>query len=122
VRNDFETWYPKVAKGGVVLFHDIEARMMDFGAWRFWAELAPRHASFAFRHGFGLGVLRKAGGSPAEAPLLELLFSGDEEAASRLRAFYVHASRHVDLLRYAAFLAGVRAALRAEGEAGGSHP
>src|SRR6185503_3279335 len=38
VRGDFEKWYPKVKPGGILLFHDILARLRDFGAWRFWAE------------------------------------------------------------------------------------
>jgi hypothetical protein len=111
VHGDFETWYPKVSKGGIVLLHDVAARQMDFGAWRFWAELATAHTSFTFWHGFGLGVLRKAGDLPTEGPLLELLFSGDVQTESRLRAFYVHASQHVDMLRYAAFVEAVQAAL-----------
>jgi predicted O-methyltransferase YrrM len=100
VRNDFETWYPKVAPGGVVLFHDIAARMMDFGAWKYWDEVTKNHRTFAFRHGFGLGVLQKEGGPAREAPLLELLFSGDGAVESKLRALYVHAARHVDILRH----------------------
>jgi hypothetical protein len=99
VRGDFEAWYPKVSPGGIVLFHDIAARLLDFGAWRFWDEISARHASFAFRHGYGLGVLRKPGDPPLETPLLQMLFSGDEAVAARLRAFYVHASRHVELIR-----------------------
>lgn len=100
VRNDFETWYPKVAPGGVVLFHDIAARIMDFGAWKYWDELTRQHRTFTFRHGFGLGALLKPGGPPRDAPLLELLFSGDAGVESKVRALYVHAAKHVDLLRH----------------------
>lgn len=100
VRSDFETWYPKVTPGGIVLFHDIAARMMDFGAWKYWSELASVHEAFTFRHGFGLGVLRKPGGTRQDGPLLRHLFSGDSEARDKLRAFYVHAAEHVDLLRH----------------------
>lgn len=102
VRNDFETWYPKVAPGGVVLFHDIAARIMDFGAWKYWSELVAGHRTFTFTHGFGLGVLQKPGGPDRNAPLLDLLFSGDPEAAAKLRALYVHAARHVNMLRHRA--------------------
>lgn len=98
VRDDFERWYPKVRPGGVVLFHDIAARLLDFGAWRFWAELTQEHETFWFKHGFGLGVLRKPGSSK-RAPLLDFLFSKDENTRSRLRAFYVHAAEHLELLR-----------------------
>src|SRR4029079_17571444 len=99
VRGDFERWYPKVAPGGIVLFHDIAARVLDFGVWKFWRDLGADHETFAFQHGFGLGVLRKPGGPSATAPLLQLLFSSDAQPTRRLRAFYVHASRHVDLVR-----------------------
>jgi predicted O-methyltransferase YrrM len=122
VRGDFETWYPKVAPGGIVLFHDVAARQMDFGAWRYWAELAARHRTFTFQHGFGLGVLNKSGPPRAEAPLLELLFSGDAQIEARLRALYVHASRHVDMLRYAAFVDAVGAALREQRSAQAETP
>ena len=40
VQEDFTTWLPKVRPGGIILFHDIQARMMDFGAWKFWEELS----------------------------------------------------------------------------------
>jgi hypothetical protein len=113
VREDFETWYPKTVPGGIVLFHDVQARMLDFGAWRFWSEIEGRHETFLFRHGYGLGVLRKSGGPVRDAALLHLLFGGDEAARARLRAFYVHAGEHVDLLRQRDFAEQVRAALRA---------
>jgi hypothetical protein len=67
-------------------------------------------------------VLRKPGESDARAPLLELLFSGDPHTQARMRAFYVYASRHVDMLRYAAFVEAVGAALRAENTASATTP
>jgi predicted O-methyltransferase YrrM len=112
VRQDFETWYPKVAPGGVVLFHDIAARMMDFGAWKYWSELTERHRTFTFRHGFGLGVLEKPGAAGARGPLVEMLFSGDPATEAKLRALYIHAAKHVDLLRYGAALEQLKARVR----------
>jgi hypothetical protein len=99
VRHDFESWYPKLKPGGIALFHDVAARLHDFGAWRFWNEIASRHQTFLFNHGFGLGVLRKPGGQPLNAPLLEFLFGNDEAVKARLRAFYVHVSEHHDWRR-----------------------
>ena len=88
VREDFENWYPKVAPGGIVLFHDVRARIKDFGAWKFWGELESSHEQcFRFDHGFGLGVLRKPGPVLADQPLLQLLFAGSAEEHVRLRQF-----------------------------------
>jgi len=99
VKEDFSTWYPKVKPGGVILFHDVYARMMDFGAWKFWQEIAQQYPSFEFRHGFGLGVLRKPGGAVLTAPLLKILFEGNVEDHANLRALYVHAAKHFEYAR-----------------------
>lgn len=99
VKHDFETWYPKVKPGGIILFHDIEARMKDYGAWRFWEELAPAHRTFAFRHGYGLGILQKPGGGAATGPLLSLLFDGNADTQQKIRKFYAHISRYRDAVR-----------------------
>jgi len=99
VKEDFETWYPKVKPGGIILFHDVYARMMDFGAWKFWREIAQQYPSFEFRHGFGLGVLQKPGGNQKNDPLQSALFSADEEVHAQLRALYVHAAKHFEFSR-----------------------
>lgn len=99
VKEDFETWYPKVKPGGVILFHDVFARIMDFGAWKYWQELMPQYPSFEFRHGFGLGVLQKPGGSGNEHPLLKILFEGSEQDHANLRTMYVHAAKHFEFQR-----------------------
>lgn len=112
VKGDFESWYPKVSPGGIVLFHDIAARLRDFGAWRFWGEAVRTHPeTFTFDHGFGLGVLRKPGGAQSSPPLLELLFS-DESTQRRLRRFYVHACAHHEVLRKDAKISEVQEAVR----------
>lgn len=102
VKEDFETWYPKVKPGGIILFHDVEARIKDFGAWRFWNELAPQYETFKFNHGFGLGVLRKPGNALPEQPLQQMLFNSDSETQEKLRRFYVHLGRYNELERKAA--------------------
>ncbi len=103
VKEDFTTWERKVAPGGIVLFHDTEARMKDFGVWRFWDELRYEREgeTFAFRHGFGLGVWRKPGGDRPEHPLLKFMFEGTPGEQDDLRRFYVHAAQFHDYRRKA---------------------
>ena len=98
VKEDFTNWYPKVRPGGIILFHDIDARQSDFGVWKYWAELEEQYETFAFHHGFGLGVLRKPGGPEVaeEPPLLSLLFSGSEVEHQRLRQLYIHMSEFIE--------------------------
>jgi len=101
VSEDFANWYPKVRPGGIILFHDVQARQHDFGVWKFWDEIRVQHETFTFNHGFGLGVLRKPGGDRGNDPeLLNLLFEQQsEEGSANLRAFYVHASKHLENTR-----------------------
>jgi len=106
VKEDFNNWYPKLKPGGVILFHDIEARIKDYGVWKLWSELEAEYDTFKFKHGFGLGVLRKPGGPSNEHPLLELLFNSSEEDAQALRQLYVHASVFMEARRKARFRKG----------------
>lgn len=101
VREDFENWYGKVRPGGIILFHDIEARLADYGVWKYWSELEQQHETFHFKHGFGLGVVRKPGGERPEHPLLKLLFESSEDEQKQLRQLYVHASQFMDARRKA---------------------
>lgn len=56
VLHDFDTWYPKLSRRAVVVFHDINCRNSGFGVWRFWEELTGRFSTFEFSHGNGLGI------------------------------------------------------------------
>lgn len=56
VKEDFETWYPKLALNAVVLFHDI-ADSCGYGSVDYWHELLSKYPGFSFQHSWGLGVL-----------------------------------------------------------------
>jgi hypothetical protein len=56
VKKDFETWLPKLSQNGIVLFHDVTARVKGFGVDKLWREIARPRTSFLFEFGYGLGV------------------------------------------------------------------
>ena len=56
VREDYETWLPKMSTRGIILLHDIGVHERDFGVWKFWGELQERHPTMELRHSHGLGV------------------------------------------------------------------
>jgi len=82
VRRDFEDWYPKLRPGGIMLFHDIAARMALLGRAGGGApdlplrsRLRPRGPAQARRRGAGAppaapAVLRRRGHGTGPAPVL----------------------------------------------------
>ena len=56
VKDDFESWLPKLAAEGVVMFHDV-APGTGYGSADYWKALTAAHPGFAFEHSWGLGVL-----------------------------------------------------------------
>ncbi len=57
VSHDFNTWLPKMSKRGVVLLHDTQVRVNNFGVWKFFEELTNKFTTFQFLYGYGLGVV-----------------------------------------------------------------
>ena len=84
VKEDFESWIPKVAEHGIVLFHDTAVLDRGFGVRQFFAELGERYPTFQFTHGNGLGVLSVGTPTPAMASFFE---AGPDEV-ERIRGFY----------------------------------
>ena len=96
VKNDFDTWLPKAAKNGIIIFHDVEERRDDFGVWKLWGEIAPQYPSFSFRHGHGLGVLSVNPDTSHLAPFLQKLLSGDGKFGQKVEDYYQLVSRSLE--------------------------
>lgn len=91
VKEDYDTWRPKLTEAGVIIFHDTNEYQTDFGVWQFFEEIrneAP--VSFQFRHGHGLGVM--AFGTPETNPAMALLtdFAARPE---KVESFYATLSK-----------------------------
>jgi hypothetical protein len=57
VKEDFETWLPKMHQDGIILLHDIHVRHADFGVYKLWEELKTRFQTMEFTGSYGLGVV-----------------------------------------------------------------
>jgi hypothetical protein len=104
VRQDFETWLPKMGDRGVILFHDTDVRdREDFGVWRFWDEIKQRYPHFEFHHSKGLGVL--AVGEAVPEGIGPLLGAAPAEA-DRIREYFENLGDHLTELFNASIQAG----------------
>jgi hypothetical protein len=62
VREDFETWLPKLSPGAVVLFHDTVVKRDNFGVYLYWDSMRKNYEHLNFTHSNGLGVVQLPGG------------------------------------------------------------
>jgi predicted O-methyltransferase YrrM len=58
-REDFETYLPKLAKNGLVLFHDI--KVAHFTLKDYWSDVSSRYPSHTINNVYGLGILAPKG-------------------------------------------------------------
>ena len=83
VKHDFETWLPKMAAGGFILFHDIKVFTEGFGVHKLWSEISQNYLTMEFGHSNGLGILQVSPGPKTLIPsekehrlAMESFFSG----------------------------------------------
>jgi glycosyltransferase involved in cell wall biosynthesis len=87
LKDDFDSWLPKLSNRSVVLLHKVNICERDVGVLAPWEKLRARHPSFEFVHGHGLGVLGI--GSRLPGPIRELLAAtAREEATTHIRNAY----------------------------------
>lgn len=86
VKQDFETWLPKLSPRGVVLFHDTNVLDRGYGVRQFFDEIKARYPHFEFLHGYGLGVLAVGAEQPPE--FLALLNASDVETIAIRQLFF----------------------------------
>lgn len=88
IMHDFENWLPKMSTQGVILLHDINARMEGYGGLQAWDDISSRFPSFAFEHGYGLGVVLTGSETP---PPLRLLMECEKNAdcTDKIRRYFM---------------------------------
>jgi len=96
VKNDYETWLPKLSDSGIILFHDTQVRDADFGVWKLWSEISGKHPSFEFLHGHGLGVL--CVGNLVQPEIISLTNATNEEK-EYIRTAYSNLGEKVPLIK-----------------------
>jgi hypothetical protein len=80
VKEDFESWLPKVSSTGIVLFHDTNVWERDFGVHRLWSEIKDRFDTIEFPYQHGLGVCFVGGNSTKAIEKFRGMASDQREA------------------------------------------
>ena len=96
VKDDFESWRPKLSRKGIVLFHDTNVREREFGVWKYWNEVKQCYPHFEMVHGHGLGLLL-AGSEPPQ--LLLDFANSSEQTLARIREYFYRLGSGVEAHR-----------------------
>lgn len=85
ILHDFNAWLPKMSSRGVVLVHDVCARMPGYGGVAAWRDISSQFPAFAFSHGYGLGVALIGPDAPVQLKELAAL---DDSGQARVRHLF----------------------------------
>ncbi len=99
VKNDFETWLPKLSPNGVILFHDVVVRDGGFGVWKVWEEIIGERNSFLFEFGHGLGVWKREPVTESDPAFLRRLMNAGDAERREINQFYANAAAALALWR-----------------------
>lgn len=94
VKQDFQSWLPKMSEDGVVLFHDTNVRERGFGVSIFWDEIKQNYPHFEFLHGHGLGVLSLG---KARSDALQALLASNAEDSIAIRDLFFQLGHRITL-------------------------
>jgi len=59
VKHDYETWFNKVKKDGIILLHDTAVKKWGFGVYKLFEEIQKDLETIEFDYSHGLGVVFK---------------------------------------------------------------
>jgi len=95
VKHDFDTWWPKVKPGGVVVMHDSFDRHDGFGVWKLLEELRTDFPVSEFFHSHGLGIVVKPGGEDTDH-VANAMVQADDDTLRNLRRYYQVCAGNLD--------------------------
>jgi hypothetical protein len=115
IKEDFESWRPKLSTRAVALFHDIHVYERDFGVAAYWEQVRDGQRAFEFHHGHGLGVLLIG---DQHSPAFLAWFEGLRQSGATAREAYFRLGlRLASRLRWLVRLLPARSRIQGDGDA-----